>query len=92
LRLVPLGSTVALRIADVVRDGHVRPAAAAGKAAIAVLDELVRVAHALRPMRERARPTSSAGPEPGSYLRRLTPDDAPEVTVLQRCCWVDEAL
>ncbi|NYD44556.1 NAD(P)H-dependent FMN reductase/GNAT superfamily N-acetyltransferase [Actinomadura luteofluorescens] len=92
LRLVPLGSTVALRIADAVHDGEVRPAAAAGEAAIDVLDELVRVAHALRPMREQARAGSSAGPEPGSYLRRLTPDDAPEVTVLQRCCWVDEAL
>ncbi|SPT51490.1 MULTISPECIES: bifunctional NAD(P)H-dependent oxidoreductase/GNAT family N-acetyltransferase [Actinomadura] len=92
LRLVPLGSTVALRIADAVRDGEVRPAAAAGKAAIGVLEELVRVAHALRPMRERARPASVAGPEQGSYLRRLTPDDAPDVTVLQRCCWVDEAL
>ncbi|MCR3740375.1 NAD(P)H-dependent FMN reductase [Actinomadura glauciflava] len=92
LRLVPLGSTVALRIADAVHDGEVRPAAAAGEAAIDVLDELVRVAHALRPMREQARAASSAGPEPGSYLRRLTPDDAPEVTVLQRCCWVDEAL
>ncbi|WP_141585459.1 bifunctional NAD(P)H-dependent oxidoreductase/GNAT family N-acetyltransferase [Actinomadura sp. WMMA1423] len=92
LRLVPLGATVALRIADTVRDGEVRPAAAADEAALGVLDELVRVAHALRPMRERARPASQAGPEPGSYLRRLTPDDAPEVTVLQRCCWVDEAL
>ncbi|MFA1546958.1 GNAT family N-acetyltransferase [Actinomadura chokoriensis] len=92
LRLVPLGSTVALRIADVVRDEEVRPAAAAREAAIDVLDELVRVAHALRPMRERARPDASTGPEPGSYLRRLTPDDAAEVTVLQRCCWVDEGL
>jgi NAD(P)H-dependent FMN reductase/GNAT superfamily N-acetyltransferase len=92
LRLVPLGSTVALRIADAVHDGEVRPAAAADKAAIDVLNELVRLAHALRPMRERALPASLAGPEPGSYLRRLTPDDATDVTVLQRCCWVDEAL
>lgn len=92
LRLVPLGATVALRIADAVHDGEVRPPAAAADAAIGVLGELVRLAHALRPMREQARPENAAGPEPGSYLRRLTPDDAPEVTVLQRCCWVDEAL
>jgi GNAT superfamily N-acetyltransferase len=31
------------------------------------------------------------GPLAGSYLRRLGPDDAAEVVVLQRCCWVEEA-
>jgi NAD(P)H-dependent FMN reductase/GNAT superfamily N-acetyltransferase len=90
LRLVPLGATVAIRIAEATEHGRLRPDAARDAAAVGVLDELVRVAQALRPMRERsgARP----GPLPGSYLRRLTADDAPEVTVLQRCCWVDEAL
>ncbi|MFD5315889.1 GNAT family N-acetyltransferase [Streptomyces sp. NPDC127098] len=92
LRLVPLGNTVAIRISDALEDGKVRPGAALAGAAVGVLDELVRVAHALRPMRERVRPGLPPGPLPGSYLRRLTPDDAPEVTVLQRCCWVDEAL
>ncbi|QNS02281.1 bifunctional NAD(P)H-dependent oxidoreductase/GNAT family N-acetyltransferase [Streptomyces xanthii] len=92
LRLVPLGRTVALRISEAVEDGQVRPSAALTRAAVGVLDELVRVAHALRPMREAARPGLSPGPLPGSYLRPLTPEDAPEVTVLQRCCWVDEAL
>ncbi|MFE5207764.1 GNAT family N-acetyltransferase [Streptomyces sp. NPDC056600] len=92
LRLVPLGSTVAIRIHDAVEDGRVRPAPALAGAAVGVLDELVRVSHALRPLRERARPGVQAGPLPGSYLRRLTPEDAGEVTVLQRCCWVDEAL
>lgn len=43
-------------------------------------------------MRERDRAGTAPGPVPGSYVRRLTPDDAPEVTVLQRCCWVDEAV
>ncbi|GAA3299677.1 hypothetical protein GCM10020218_089890 [Dactylosporangium vinaceum] len=28
----------------------------------------------------------------GSSVRRLTPDDVGPVTVLQRCCWVDEAI
>lgn len=92
LRLVPLGATVAIRIADATEDGVVRPGAALAEAATGLLDELVRVAHALRPMRERAHPEAAAGPLPGSYLRRLTPDDAAEVTVLQRCCWMDEAL
>jgi NAD(P)H-dependent FMN reductase/GNAT superfamily N-acetyltransferase len=92
LRLVPLGATVAIRIGDATENGRVRPNAALDGAAIGVLDELIRIAHALRPMRERTRAGVLPGQLPGSYLRRLTPDDAPEVTVLQRCCWVDEAL
>ncbi|MCP2336438.1 GNAT family N-acetyltransferase [Actinomadura rupiterrae] len=88
LRLVPLGRTVAIRISEAVEDGRIRPSATLASAAVGVLDELVRVAHALRPMRE----AELSGPLPGFYLRRLTPDDAPEVTVMQRCCWVDEAL
>lgn len=92
LRLVPLGATVAIRIADAVQDGRVRPDAALAGAAVGVLDELVRVTQALRPLRERAAKGTQPGPLPGSYVRRLVPDDAPEVTVLQRCCWVEEAL
>ncbi|MEU6744201.1 bifunctional NAD(P)H-dependent oxidoreductase/GNAT family N-acetyltransferase [Streptosporangium sandarakinum] len=92
LRLVPLGATVALRIADTVDGGRLRPDAGRDEAAAGVLDELVRLAHALRPMRERTRSGPGAVPLPGSYVRALTPDDAPEVLVLQRCCWVEEAL
>ncbi len=57
-----------------------------------MLAELVRVARALTPMREREQEASVAGPLPGSYARRLGPDDAAEVTVLQRCCWMEEAI
>jgi GNAT superfamily N-acetyltransferase len=92
LRLVPLGATVAIRIGDAVENGRLRPDPARDAAGVGLLDELVRVAHALRPMRDRLRATTPPGPLPGSYARRLTPDDAPEVTVLQRCCWVDEAV
>ncbi|WP_218135939.1 bifunctional NAD(P)H-dependent oxidoreductase/GNAT family N-acetyltransferase [Nonomuraea jiangxiensis] len=92
LRLVPLGSTVAIRIADATENGQVRPTPALDAAAVGVLDELVRLAHALLPMREATRAGVRPGPLPGSYVRPLTPDDAPQVTVLQRCCWVDEAL
>ncbi|GAB3969657.1 bifunctional NAD(P)H-dependent oxidoreductase/GNAT family N-acetyltransferase [Plantactinospora veratri] len=92
LRLVPLGATVAIRIGDAVEDGRLRPDPARDAAGIGLLDELVRLAHALRPMRERARVGTLPGPLPGSYVRRLTPDDGPEVTVLQRCCWADEAI
>lgn len=31
-------------------------------------------------------------PIAGAVLTRATPADAPELTVLQRCCWVDEAI
>ncbi|MFI6154104.1 GNAT family N-acetyltransferase [Kitasatospora sp. NPDC051170] len=92
LRMVPLGATVAIRLGDSVEDGRVRPTPALASAAHGVLDELTRVAHALRPLREAGRPEALPGPPTGSYTRRLTPEDAPEVTVLQRCCWVDEAL
>jgi NAD(P)H-dependent FMN reductase/GNAT superfamily N-acetyltransferase len=92
LQLVPLGATVAIRIGDAVDHGRLRPNAARDAAGLDLLDELVRVSHALRPMRERARAGTVPGPTPGSYVRRLTADDAPEVTVLQRCCWVDEAI
>ncbi|MEV5571297.1 bifunctional NAD(P)H-dependent oxidoreductase/GNAT family N-acetyltransferase [Spirillospora sp. NPDC052269] len=92
LRMVPLGATVAIRIAEAVEDGRLRPDTARDAAATELLDELTRLAHALRPMRDRARPGTVPGPLPGSYARRLTPDDAPEVTVLQRACWMDEAI
>ncbi|WP_430495973.1 GNAT family N-acetyltransferase [Micromonospora trifolii] len=92
LRLVPLGATIAIRIGDATENGRLRPDAARDTTGIGLLDELVRVAHALRPLRERAQAGALPGPLPGSYARRLTPDDAPQVTVLQRCCWVDEAV
>jgi NAD(P)H-dependent FMN reductase/GNAT superfamily N-acetyltransferase len=92
LRMVPSGATVAIRIGDSVENGRLRTDTARDAAGVALVDELVRLAHALRPMRERARAGTSPGPLPGSYVRRLTPDDGPEVTVLQRCCWVEEAV
>src|SRR4051812_16281116 len=73
LRLVPLGATVAIRIGEAVRDGRLRPDRARDAAGISLLDELVRLAQALRPMRDRVRPGSVPGPLPGSYARRLTP-------------------
>ncbi|WP_327350661.1 bifunctional NAD(P)H-dependent oxidoreductase/GNAT family N-acetyltransferase [Streptomyces sp. NBC_01304] len=90
LRLVPLGSTVSIRIADAMRGDRFHPAAHLADAAEGLLAELVRVAHALTPLRERE--SAIAGPLTGSYARRLVPEDAPEVTVLQRCCWTEEAI
>ncbi|MEU6105336.1 bifunctional NAD(P)H-dependent oxidoreductase/GNAT family N-acetyltransferase [Streptomyces flaveolus] len=92
LRLVPLGSTVAIRIADAMRDDRFAPAARHADAAEGLLAELVRVSRALAPLRERGHASAEEGPLSGTYLRRLGPDDAPEVTVLQRCCWLEEAI
>ncbi|MFI5659898.1 GNAT family N-acetyltransferase [Streptomyces sp. NPDC051684] len=92
LRLVPLGATVALKVADAFQDSCPTRDARHAAAAQDLLAELVRVARALTPMREREFAASSPGPVTGSYTRRLGPDDAAEVTVLQRCCWMDEAI
>ncbi|MBB5910952.1 bifunctional NAD(P)H-dependent oxidoreductase/GNAT family N-acetyltransferase [Actinoalloteichus hymeniacidonis] len=92
LRLVPLGSTVALRLQDTIDSGRVRQNAHLTASANGLLEELVRLAHALSPMREAAQRSAEVGPLPGSYARPLTSEDGPHVLVLQRCCWVDEAL
>ncbi|MEU6251033.1 bifunctional NAD(P)H-dependent oxidoreductase/GNAT family N-acetyltransferase [Glycomyces sp. NPDC047010] len=92
LRMVPLGATVAIRIGDAFEQGRLRPDQGRDNAAASMLGELVRLANALRPMREGARPDAIPGPVPGTYARRLTPEDAAEVAVLQRCCWVEEAI
>ncbi len=92
LRLVPLGATLAIRIGEAVENGRLRPDAHRDQAAGRLLEELVRVSHALRPLREREQNATAPGPLPGSYLRRMDPCDAGQVAVLQRCCWVDEAI
>ncbi|MEW2391601.1 bifunctional NAD(P)H-dependent oxidoreductase/GNAT family N-acetyltransferase [Streptomyces venezuelae] len=92
LRLVSVGSTVALRIAEAHRQDVFQPAAHHDQAAVDMLEELVRAGHALAPLRELNGDGAIPGPLPGSYVRRLRPDDGPHVTVLQRCCWVDEAI
>jgi len=87
-----LGATVAIRLQDALHEGRMRPDTARDAAVADVVAELTRVSQALRPMRERAHADASPGPLPGSYRRPLDPRDAPQVTVLQRCCWVDEAV
>ncbi|MFI6090827.1 GNAT family N-acetyltransferase [Streptomyces sp. NPDC051218] len=90
LRLVPLGSTVALRISETLPQGSFQPAAHHARVAVDMLEELVRVAKVLAPLRDHGQ--AIPGPLPGSYAQRLHPDDGPHVTVLQRCCWVEEAV
>ncbi len=89
LRMVPIGATVALRIRDTVEDGVVRADAAPASAARGVMTELLRVASALRPLRA---PMTGDAPVPGLSLTPATADDAAELLVLQRCCWMQEAM
>lgn len=92
LRMMPVGATVALRIADTVHDGQVAGSAALDDAAHAVLVELSRVARALRPLRGGTDPTAVDAPVTGLTLREAQAGDLAELLVLQRCCWVQEAI
>ena len=94
LRMMPIGATVALRIADNIRDAQVlRGDARRDSTARGVLAELSRVAHALRPLRLTADDEqAAAGPGDDLTPARLTERDVAELLVLQRCCWVEEAL
>lgn len=108
LRMVPIGATVALRIADSVENGAVRTNESAVESAREVLLEVARVAEALRPLREqgtgadlpdpppspgvRASTTIGEPPVPGLVLAAMRDSDWAELLVLQRCCWVQEAV
>jgi NAD(P)H-dependent FMN reductase/GNAT superfamily N-acetyltransferase len=94
LKMMPIGATVAIRIADSTRDGQVLQSDVLEQAARGVLAELARVALALRPLRAvpDGEDSSIAGPVDGLELTTAGPDDIGELLVLQRCCWVEEAL
>jgi NAD(P)H-dependent FMN reductase len=82
LRMVPIGATVALRLnehtdGDVIRPGR-------ENLAVDVLSELTRVADALRPLRD--------DDDDEIRIAPVQPGDLAELLVLQRCCWVQEAL
>lgn len=87
LRMVPTGADVYLRIADTDLDGT----AELDARACATLTELHRVAAVVAPL---AAPvaTDDGWHRYGLTMRRASPGDADELLVLQRCCWVDEAL
>ena len=89
LRMMPIGAMVSLRIADSVRDGRVVESARDTEAARAVLSELTRVAEVMRPLRTEV---AVDGPVDGLAIDLARESDLPEVLVLQRCCWVQEAI
>jgi NAD(P)H-dependent FMN reductase/GNAT superfamily N-acetyltransferase len=93
LRLMPIGATVALRIADSTRDGQVLDSPERQETAVGVLHELCRVAREWRPLRfDDAVETEYCASVRGLTLAPAQPRDLPELLVLQRCCWVQEAL
>ncbi len=94
LKMMPIGATVSLRIADSTHDGQVRNTADLEATAQGLLHELNRVARAMRPLRrlDDADEVDVPGPLAGLRLSRAENDDLGELLVLQRCCWVDEAL
>ncbi|MFC7546289.1 GNAT family N-acetyltransferase [Plantactinospora sp. GCM10030261] len=95
LKMMPIGATVALRIADSIRDGQVVESTRLDEAARAMLRELTRVASVMRSLRTDTDTDAGdgvAGPVDGLSLARAHADDLAELLVLQRCCWVQEAL
>ncbi|GAB3152772.1 bifunctional NAD(P)H-dependent oxidoreductase/GNAT family N-acetyltransferase [Micromonospora sonneratiae] len=94
LKMMPIGATVALRIADSIHDGQVLQSAGLDEGARRMLLELTRVASAMRSLRTEpdSEVTGITGPVDGLRLTVAQPDDLAELLVLQRCCWVQEAL
>ncbi len=88
VRMVPVGATVALRLSDHLDDGSVRIDPARKAAARDVLAEVARVADALRVLRIEGEET----PVAGARVAPLRSEDVGELLVLQRCCWVQEAV
>ena len=104
LRMVPVGAALSMRIADALPAGTVVDSPALVAGAESILDDLVRVASTVRPLF--ARPVASTEvtswtahgtrpggiPVPDATLSRATAADAAELLVLQRACWVQEAI
>jgi NAD(P)H-dependent FMN reductase/GNAT superfamily N-acetyltransferase len=89
LRMVPIGATVALRLSEHIDGAAVRDDPARTTAALAVLNELAKVADALRPLR-----AQDDGDMPFADMRiaPVQSGDLAELLVLQRCSWVQEAI
>ena len=89
VRMVPIGATLALRLSEHLDGALVRDSPGRTALAEEVLTELARVTRALHPLR--AEPAPDA-PLPGLTIAPVTPGDLAELLVLQRCCWVQEAI
>jgi NAD(P)H-dependent FMN reductase/GNAT superfamily N-acetyltransferase len=103
LKMMPIGATVALRIADSTRDGQMLESAELEQTARGLMHELSRVALAMRQLRTSddgadtstsidGADTSGLGPVEGLRLTTAREEDLAELLVLQRCCWMQEAI
>ncbi|WP_329004976.1 bifunctional NAD(P)H-dependent oxidoreductase/GNAT family N-acetyltransferase [Kribbella sp. NBC_00709] len=81
LRMLSTGNDIFLRIADAVHDGAVVESDELDDRARSALRQLARVADVLRPL-YRVEPD----------IVPATVDDVPDLVVLQRASWVDEAI
>jgi NAD(P)H-dependent FMN reductase/GNAT superfamily N-acetyltransferase len=90
LRMVPIGATVALRLREHIENAEVRDDPARAALAVDVLGELSRVAIALRQLRDPA--GSEPTPLDDARVAPVQPSDLAELLVLQRACWVQEAI
>ena len=81
LRMLSIGGDIFLRIADDLRDGRVIATERLAGRARNALEQLTRVADVLAPLYR-----------DGEEIVPASPGDAAELLVLQRCCWVDEAI
>lgn len=89
LGMFSTGVDVSLRLWDWV-GGEVPSDPARAGAAAASVQRLVRAARVMRPLRE---PVVAVGGLPVDLVASVaTVRDAGELMVLQRCCWVDEAI
>ncbi|MFC4627583.1 GNAT family N-acetyltransferase [Promicromonospora alba] len=92
LGMVPIRATVNLRIADSFDDDGLVPDARRSAAAVRILDELHELAGLLGPLRRPGRARLTAPEHAGITIEPARDDDAGELLVLQRCCWVEEAV
>lgn len=88
LRMLPIGSDIFLRIADDLQDGVVMNSERLAARARDALRQLGRVADVLRPLYREVDESATSAEE----IVPAVLGDAAELLVLQRCCWVDEAI
>ncbi|TCO19182.1 NAD(P)H-dependent FMN reductase [Kribbella steppae] len=92
LRMLSIGGDIFLRIADDMRDGVVVDSERLNGRAAAALRELCRVADVLRPLYRDGISVAPAVRADAAEVAPALPADVAELLVLQRCCWVDEAV
>jgi NAD(P)H-dependent FMN reductase/GNAT superfamily N-acetyltransferase len=92
LGMVPIQATVNLRIADSFDGDRLVADPRRDASAVRILDELHELAGLLDVLRLPGRTRLTAPEHAGLTIAPARDDDAGELLVLQRCCWVEEAV